>query len=213
MKPGADDQPQRSDDRAAASGGPDSAPADNSVLPDSERPDSERLGGELLDSETIQQLYEQHNDELRRFLLGVVRDPQLAADAIQAALVKAIERGHTAREETRKAWLFRVAYNEALLVRRRQAVADRALKEIVHTTPAAIDEPADAAATRKERAAAVRRAIAALPEEQRAIVRLRIHDNLTFAEAAKKLDIPLGTALTRMRTALAKLKTALDDHR
>ncbi|MEX2187447.1 MAG: RNA polymerase sigma factor [Pirellulales bacterium] len=201
MTPGADDRQQR----------PSDAPADAEV-PNAEVPRTDRL-----DSESVRLLYEQHGDELRRFLLGVVRDPQIAADAMQAALVKAIEQGHTARDETRKAWLFRVAYHEALLVRRRQAAGDRVLREVVWKLPAvtgeSAGESADTAATRREQTAAVRQAIATLSEEQQAVVRLRIHDNLTFAKIAKQLDIPLGTALTRMRTALAKLKTALDHHK
>jgi RNA polymerase sigma-70 factor (ECF subfamily) len=58
----------------------------------------------------------------------------------------------------------------------------------------------------------VRAALARLPEQLQTVVRLRIHDNLTFAEIAARLEIPLGTALTRMRTALAKLKAVLTDH-
>ena len=169
--------------------------------------DSDRL-----DAESIERLYEEHCEELRRFLLGVTRDPQVAADAVQAALVKAIEQGHTARHESRKAWLFRVAFHEALAVRRRTAVGDRVMRDAVWKLPATTGEPADLAATRKEQAEAVRRAVAALPAEQAAVVRMRMHDGLTFAEIADRLGIPLGTALTRMRTALAKLKVALSEH-
>lgn len=167
---------------------------------------------------TVQQLYEEHAGELRRFLLGVLRDSEAVADAMQAALVKAIEQGHTARDESRKAWLFRVAYHEALAVRRREATGERVLETAVwHAArlgqESAVRESAAESAARREAAAAVRGALARLPAELQAVVRLRIHENLTFAEIAARLEIPLGTALTRMRTALAKLKTALDEHR
>lgn len=201
VKPGADDRQRRHGEGASTSG-----------RSAAEVTAAESTTGRL-DADTVRQLYEEHGDELERFLLGVVRDPQLAADAMQAALVKAIEQGHTARDESRKAWLFRVAYNEALVVRRRQAVDGRARREVVWRFPAAASEPADAAATRNERAEAVRRAIEALPAEKQAIVRMRIHENLTFAEIAERLGIPLGTALTRMRTALVKLRLVLSEHR
>ena len=41
--------------------------------------------------------YEEHGAELGRFVLGVVRDPDLAGDVMQATLSKALELGHTAR--------------------------------------------------------------------------------------------------------------------
>ncbi|RIK77798.1 MAG: sigma-70 family RNA polymerase sigma factor [Planctomycetota bacterium] len=167
---------------------------------------------------TVQQLYEEHAGELRRFLLGVLRDSEAVADAMQAALVKAIEQGHTARDESRKAWLFRVAYHEALAIRRREATGARVLETSVWHVErlgqeSALRESAAESAARREEAEAVRDALARLPAELQAVVRLRIHENLTFAEIAARLEIPLGTALTRMRTALAKLKTALGEHR
>lgn len=165
-----------------------------------------------LDPATINELYQQHANELRRFLLGVLRDPQAAADAMQSALVKAVELGHTAADETRKAWLFRVAYHEALATRRRETTTDRILQTAVWHVSTTERESAAESASRREQAAAVRAALARLPEQLQTVVRLRIHDNLTFAEIAARLEIPLGTALTRMRTALAKLKAVLTEH-
>ena len=48
--------------------------------------------------------------------------------------------------------------------------------------------------------------LAGLPDKQRQIVHMRIYEEKTFAVIAEELDIPLGTALARMRTALAKLR-------
>jgi RNA polymerase sigma factor (sigma-70 family) len=178
----------------------------------SEPPKGTPPDGAPLDPATINELYQQHADELRRFLLGVLRDPQAAADAMQSALVKAVELGHTAADETRKAWLFRVAYHEALATRRRETNTDRILQTVVWHVSTTERESAAESASRREQAAAVRAALARLPEQLQSVVRLRIHDNLTFAEIAARLEIPLGTALTRMRTALAKLKAVLIDH-
>ena len=51
-----------------------------------------------------------------------------------------------------------------------------------------------------------------LPESWQEIVRLRIEENLTFQQIATQLDIPLGTALTRMRRALERLKSEIDSN-
>src|SRR5688500_13066388 len=75
-------------------------------------------------------LYVEHAEELRRFLQGVLRNADLVADALQMTFVRAIEVGHQAQAESLKGWLFRVAYNEAMLVRRRQGVHDRATKRL-----------------------------------------------------------------------------------
>jgi RNA polymerase sigma-70 factor (ECF subfamily) len=161
-----------------------------------------------LEAEVVSALYVEHAEELRRFLVGVLRDAQLAADVLQATFVKAIQVGSTSREETRKAWLFRVAYHEAMAIRRRQGVDGRALQQVAWTRPGAA-RSADEPVLRFETVETVRRAIDELPAAQREVLEQRIYAEKTFAEIAKELNIPLGTALARMRAALAKLRPKL----
>src|SRR6185369_4620250 len=66
------------------------------------------------------------------------------SDVLQATFVKMSQRGHETRQETRKAWLFRVAYHEAMAYRRREGVGDKVLRRVAwHTNGAAgsSDEP------------------------------------------------------------------------
>jgi len=163
-----------------------------------------------LNPTVVASLYLEHGDELRRFLLGLLRDSQLAADVLQATFAKMIERGHETREESRKAWLFRVAYHEAMAVRRRAGVSDRVYRQVAWQTAdsaAAADEPA----IRFESVEAVKAALDELPPEQRQMVQMRIYEEKTFAVIAAELQIPLGTALGRMRAALQKLRSRLDE--
>ncbi len=53
-----------------------------------------------IDVARVEALFVAHGAEVRRFVLGVVRDPELASDVLQAAFAKAVELGHTARSET-----------------------------------------------------------------------------------------------------------------
>lgn len=62
-----------------------------------------------------------------------------------------------------------------------------------------------------ERRAAVRRAIATLPEPQREVVVLRYYDGLRFRQIAERLDLPLGTVLARMHRAAGRLHGALEN--
>src|SRR5262249_10899465 len=155
----------------------------------------------VIDADTVAALHLRHAEELRYFIVGVVRDHDLAAEVVQATFVKAIEQGHAVKQESLKAWLFRVAYNEALAVRRRQAVGDKAARFLAENLRPDESEP-EAGVSQRETVAAVRVALNELPAEQRQVVALRIYDQRKFSEIAEQLRLPLGTVLSRMQLAL-----------
>lgn len=165
-----------------------------------------------LDSGVIATLYVEHGEEVRRFLLGLLRDSQLASDVLQATFVKLMQKGHETRGETRKAWLFRVAYHEAMAVRRRDAVGDKVARRLAWSVEAAAGLGPDDPLVRHEAVEGVRAALLLLPAEQQQIVRMRMYENKTFAVISQELGIPLGTALGRMRSALEKLRERLGPH-
>lgn len=157
--------------------------------------------------------------ELRSFLFGVLRNEDLAAEALQATWVKVIERGHEAQPETRRGWLFRVALNEALVLKRRGKVQEKSFRQLAqsdarrHESPsgsATRDESPEGFVLRAELVEHVRSALESLPADQRQVVRMRIYENKTFAVISEELGIPLGTALTRMRLAMEKLQQRLE---
>ena len=160
---------------------------------------------EPLDAALVAALYVEHAEELRRFLVGVLRDSQLAADALQTTFVRLVEKGGRTREETRKAWLFRVAFHEALALRRRQQAGDKAVQGAAWSRRSS-EPAADESVLRLEAVESVRAALEQLSDDQRTIVRLRIYEEQTFAQIARQLNIPLGTALARMHSALARLR-------
>ena len=162
-----------------------------------------------MDPTVVAQLYVRHGDELRRFLLGLLRDAQQANDALQSTFAKLVERGHLTEDSSRRAWLFKVAYNEAMAWRRRQAVGRNAVRQLSWLVGEAVG-PAEEPLERAEDVRKVRQAIDHLPPNQQQIVRLRIYEEQTFAEIAESLEIPLGTALSRMRQAVAKIRAALE---
>lgn len=159
-------------------------------------------------------LYERHADELRLFLTGVLRNPDLAAEALQNTFRKAVESGHTARHESMKGWLFQVAFREALVLRRRSQTYERSLRELAQSTShqTSADSSSvspDRRLAESERVEQIRQALDELPFEQRQVVRMRIYEEKTFAAIAEELATPLGTVLTRMRLALARLERRL----
>jgi RNA polymerase sigma factor (sigma-70 family) len=148
-----------------------------------------------LDPSVVAALYVEHGEELRRFVLAIVRDAQLASDVLQATFTKLIERGHT-------------THQEAIAYRRREGVGERVLRRVAWQHNGA-SGPAEEPLLRWEAVQSVRKALEALPPAQREVVRMRIYEEKTFASIAEELKIPLGTALGRMRSALEKLRAML----
>ena len=72
-----------------------------------------------------------------------------------------------------------------------------------------VAEPIDQA-IQSETSQQLEQALKQLPASWQEVVRLRIHDNLTFQQIADQLEIPLGTALTRMRRAMERLRREID---
>jgi RNA polymerase sigma-70 factor (ECF subfamily) len=165
---------------------------------------------EQLDPAEVAALYLEHADPLRRFLRGVLRDPVLAHDVLQTTFAKLLEVGHTARDESRRAWLFQVAYREALAVRRRQAAGERILRQAAWSRQATQPAGEEDRLIRRETLERLRAALSQLPPSQQEIVRKRVYEEKRFREIAHELQIPLGTALGRMRAALNKLRRILN---
>lgn len=163
----------------------------------------------------LEALYADYFHELQAFLRGVLRDVDLVADALQTTYIKVVEKGETAERKTFKGWLFKVALNEARgLIRKRQQ-EEKFRTHSVWTKLSQqneFDETGEESLIRRESIEALRRFIEQLPLEQQQVLKLRMADELTFAEIAKALNLPLGTVLTRMRLAIQKLKIRLQQY-
>jgi RNA polymerase sigma factor (sigma-70 family) len=174
-----------------------------------EQPDRPASGQPRLDAAEIHAIYERWHTDVRRFLMATTGDAELAAELLQATFSRLVEAGHAARPESMRGWLFKVAHNEFRLSRRRAATHARWLDGAAPRATAG--SAAWEEASRSEEQAVVRRALAELPPEQRQVVEARIDHGKSFALIAAEHGLPLGTVLTRMRLALAKLRRALGE--
>jgi RNA polymerase sigma-70 factor (ECF subfamily) len=107
------------------------------------------------------------------------------------------------------AWLFTIARNLRIDALRREQSA----MAYVLATPAietAQDSPADHSEA-AEREARIREAIRILPAEQLEVVRLSFFFDKPHAEIARDLCLPLGTVKSRLRLAIARLRSILGD--
>src|SRR4029079_15375871 len=77
----------------------------------------------------VEALYAEFSGDLLAFLIGVLRDGELARDVLQATFARAVESGHAAQQGSVRGWLFRVAFNEALSARRKQGQHERLIRK------------------------------------------------------------------------------------
>jgi len=134
---------------------------------------------------------------MRRTAYVVVRDWHVAEDLTQQAFAKLYVAWPRVREETRTAYARRAVVNECLshLRRNRPETPTEVLPEV----GVAAHEPAPD----------LGRALAALPDRQRAIVALRFLDDLSIAEVGRLLGISDGTVKSQTARALGTLRQRL----
>jgi len=159
-----------------------------------------------------EQLLAEYTPALRNFLGARCRNDDLTAEMLQevaARLVTATPR--LSLNGNARAYLFRIAANVWRDHLRRELVRRRAAVVLASGEPRLADA-ADARLLERELRAAVRSAVDALPPGQREVVELR-HRGVTFQAIADRLGRPLGTVLTQMRAALARISTALENYR
>lgn len=145
---------------------------------------------------------------LARTVLG---DPSAAEDVAQEAFVR-MWRHAEAFDPSRASvatWLLTITRNLAIdAVRLRRAEPTDPAVLLALQLPAESPGPADAAVVEDD-VRRVRTAIATLPEEQRRALVRAAYLGQTAREIGVVEEIPLGTAKTRIRTAMLKLRDAL----
>ena len=134
----------------------------------------------------------------------ILRDTELARDAVQEAFIRAWRDVPRLRGPERfDAWLHRLTVNACMDASR---VQRRRVREVELTPLIRHPRVGDGLAALADRDF-LDRALRCLPPEQRALVVLRFHLDLTLPEAAETLGIPLGTAKSRLHRALDTLRS------
>lgn len=153
----------------------------------------------------------EHADDLYRYAHRAVGDPAAAEDLVQETYYEAWKSMRTLRDATRaRAWLFRIMRRRVSRWRAGEA-RSRAL------APASIDGAASVAAQERSPAGeasdrdALQHALDALDERLKTPLLMVFIEGLTCRETAARLDLPLGTVLSRVHRAKRRLREALDD--
>jgi RNA polymerase sigma factor (sigma-70 family) len=163
------------------------------------------------DRVAVGELYDRYASVAMAVALRTVQDRGLAEDVVHDAFVavwQKIDRFDEARGSLRS-WLLTVVRNRAIdrLRRTRPAddVADVDARGEIRTDPNPTWDETVRALDREE----VRVAVAALPPEQREAIELAYFGGNTYRRVAELTGVSPGTAASRMRLALARLRTNL----
>ena len=176
------------------------------------------LSGE---EEAFRVLMERYKSRAYHVALGIAGDPDDALDVVQEAFVKAYYNLKEFRFGANfYTWFYRLLVNQAIdrwrKSSRSQSVPldEKWLSEEVSPPDSVVypKTPEDLAENR-QLSDALTRAIADLPEYHRAVIMLREVDGLAYEEIAKTLDCSVGTVMSRLHYARAKLKEALKGYR
>jgi RNA polymerase sigma-70 factor, ECF subfamily len=145
---------------------------------------------------------------LRRFAFVLTRSRDDAEDVVQAAVERALRHADSWQQGTRlDSWLYRIMQNlwrDELRAHRRRAEP--------------LDSHADIAGAdgrdvtiRHIQSNEAQQALDELPEDQRMVVALVVLDGMSYQQAADILDVPVGTVMSRLARARARLVASLGE--
>lgn len=145
---------------------------------------------------------------LRRFAISLCRSGDMADDLVQSACERALASAASFRPGSRfDAWMFRILRN-LWIDRLRQQRRGGGTEDIDDHRELAGSDGMRLIEARST-LAAVRAAIARLPDEQREVLLLVCVEGLSYADTAAVLDIPIGTVMSRLARARIKLAAGI----
>lgn len=166
----------------------------------------------LRDPRHFARAFAEHAHEVHAAAVAVLRDPVRSDDVVQDVFLR-LWRRPEAWDPARGplgAYLRLMARSRALDLWREAEVRERTLRRAVELRAAepcaGTAEGPDAAAVRADQRAGLAVALRALPGEQRRAIALAYWGGLTAEEIAAHSDVPLGTAKSRVRLALRRLR-------
>ena len=168
------------------------------------------------DKDALEALYNGYRTPVYSLAMFMLKQPSLAEEATQDIFLNVWLKASSfnADRGQPRAWIMSVAHHKIIdIIRSRR-------RAIVNTDPTDYDSlellPAGGASTEqqveqtmdRER---IMRALATVPESQREVIMLSYFEGYSQSEMADKLGQPLGTSKTRVRLAMQKLRTALEN--
>jgi RNA polymerase sigma-70 factor (ECF subfamily) len=147
---------------------------------------------------------------LRRYATALLRNREDADDLVHDCLVRALDKLHTRRDDADiRAWLFAIMHNlfVSQLRRGRTRPSGDPLDETHEATLGVRPDQENNLHFRD-----LVTALSKLPVEQRSVVLLVSVEDLSYAEAASVLGIPIGTVMSRLARGRERLRQLTDEN-
>ncbi|MFZ1412492.1 MAG: ECF RNA polymerase sigma factor SigK [Micropruina sp.] len=162
------------------------------------------------DETAFEKVYDMTSAKLYGLTCRVLRDRAQAEEVCQEVYLEIWRRSadFDPARGSALAWMLTIAHRRAVDRVRASAAAARRDQTYQDLNVAPLDDLTATAATDSIEATQVREALGALPAIQREAIQLAYFDGLTHTEVAHRLKLPLGTAKTRIRDGLHRLRSA-----
>lgn len=166
---------------------------------------SARLGNRAAQSELVGQ----YQSRLLRHAYRLLRDTEQAKDAVQDGWVEIIRGLSKLRDESAfRPWAYRLITRRCAKIIAGQK-KNREIAQRVTRDPAIDSESAEIQEFSTE-LGSLRKALETLPPEHSSVVALFYLEEMSVAEAAVALDVPIGTVKSRLLNARKKLRDSLE---
>lgn len=178
------------------------------------------------DLDARRELFERYREAAFAVAMRVTGRHEDAMDVVQDSFIKAFDRladfrgagaGEDGQPASFKTWFLRIVGNRALdLLRSRRVRLAAPLAGEDESGPQVASRTTQAAPgaslEQRELAERIGAALESLPPEQRAVFALAATGDMTYAEIAESLGIPIGTVMSRLYHARRKLAEQLKDY-
>ena len=163
------------------------------------------LGGSSPDPASFEQLVLPHLDSAHNVARWLVRDPALAEDVVQDAMLRALSYFKSFRGDDARPWLLQIVRNVAYNALNQRGIhAVPADEETVLALPDPADDP-EAALAKVQDLKRLDKALAALPPDLRECLVLKELEGLSYKEIAQVTGVPIGTVMSRLWRARRNL--------
>ncbi len=162
-----------------------------------------------LDQASLEQLFLRLEKPVYNVVYRWLWQPQDAREVVQEAFVRLWRMRDRVRMETVEPLLYRIALNLASKKRRSRRLWRWLSLDSAPERSVAAGGDAQRAVEERQRQAALRQAVEALPERLRSVVMLCEFSELSYAEVGQALGIPEGTVGSRRNAALKRLRQQL----
>lgn len=161
------------------------------------------------DREAFAALFAYYAPRLKSFMLRRSADPEAAEELVQETMLAVWNRAgqYSPGKGSVTAWIYTIARNLRIDRLRRQPA--QTFYDIEDYDEPSAEPNSEDKLIQVQRDAQIADAVEDLPKEQLEVISLSYLDDLTQAEIAERLEVPLGTVKSRMRLAYEKLRERL----